>query len=154
MRRGLKINLPQPIISKIREQMWKLNNAPQANTMSWTPESILVCNTSLTLKTLRCLSKYEDFLKAVLSGYIHKKILHIIEKPENDLNNPGDSEVLEGRDWVILMPAFPTSSLHCKYAEHSSVCGSDQREHAMEWLNLQNNCYLWLCSTYKKYLIS
>lgn len=27
---------------------------------------------------------------------------------------------------------------------------SDQRRHTMEWLDRQNNCYIWLCSTYKK----
>ena len=40
------------------------SNSPQVNTIVWTPESVLVCNTSLPWSS----TEYEDFLKAVCEG--------------------------------------------------------------------------------------
>ena len=49
----------------LKKKEKKLQNSLQVKIITGTPESILVCKTSLIFKTLRCLSKYEDFLKIV-----------------------------------------------------------------------------------------
>lgn len=49
----------------------------------------------------------------------------MMEKPKTDPNTPGDSGVLEGRNWLLTMPTFPMSCLHCMDGKHSNVCGSE-----------------------------